>query len=111
MKIGNPADKPAPLPAAASGPNATGSAAEAAKAQQAATAIPAAADASAKIELSSTAANLLSGSGTAEFDAEKVARVTKAIDDGSFKIDPEVIADKLIANAQELLSKTGAGSA
>lgn len=107
MKIGNPADKPAPLPAASSGPNATGLAAEAAKTAQTAGAIPAAADASVKIELSNTAATLLSGSGAAEFDAEKVARVSKAIDEGSFKIDPEVIADKLIANAQELLSKTG----
>ena len=111
MKIGNPADKPTPLPAAAPGPNNAASAAEAAKAQQAAAAIPAAADASAKIELSSTAATLLSGNSTAEFDAEKVARVSKAIDEGSFKINPEVIADKLIANAQELLGKTGAGSA
>ena len=110
MKIGNPADKPAPLSTAASGPNATVSAADAAKTQHAAAAIPAAADASAKIELSSTAASLLSGSQTAEFDAEKVARVSKAIDDGSYKINAEVIADKLIANAQELLSKTGAGS-
>ena len=109
MKIGNPADKTAPLPPAATPPSAAPPAADAAKAQQATAAIPASADASAKIELSSTAATLLSGNSTAEFDAEKVARVSKAIDEGSFKINPEVIADKLIANAQELLSKSGTG--
>ena len=102
MKIGHPADKPAPLPAPAAAANSAGVAEQAAKV---AAAPQATVDASAKIELSSTAATLLSGSGTAEFDAGKVARISKAIDAGSFKIDPEVIADKLIANAQELLSK------
>lgn len=99
MKIGNPADKPAPVtvgngtPAAANGT------------APAASAIPARADASAKIELSNTAATLLKGSTTPEFDAEKVARISKAIDEGTFKINPEAIADKLISNAAELLGK------
>lgn len=103
MKIGNPAEKPAPTatsvgsaPAAANGHSTT---------TVAASAIPATADASAKIELSSTASTLLSGGATAEFDAEKVARISKAIDEGTFTINPEAIADKLIANAQEVLAK------
>jgi negative regulator of flagellin synthesis FlgM len=103
MKIGNPADKPAPVTVKTGAPAAPTPAASAAA--QAASAIPAQADASAKIELSNTAATLLSGSSTAEFDAEKVARVAKSIEDGTYKIDPEAIADKLIANAQEVLSK------
>lgn len=102
MKIGNPADKIAPAiistPAPASTTNAAASA----------TAIPAKADASAKIELSSTASTLLNGSSTPEFDAEKVARISKSIEDRSFKINPEAIADKLISNAQELLGKVQA---
>jgi negative regulator of flagellin synthesis FlgM len=99
MKIGNPADKPAPVVVGNGTPaGANGSA-------QAAAAIPAQADASAKIELSNTASTLLTGGTTAEFDAEKVARISKAIDDGTFKVDPEAIADKLISNAQELLGK------
>ena len=103
MKIGNPADI-----STTAAPAATASAAAASAAAPGAltTAIPAQADASAKIQLSSAASTLLTGSATPEFDAEKVARISKAIDDGSFKINPEVIADKLIANAQELLSKT-----
>jgi len=100
MKIGHPADKPA---AAAGAP----AAAEPAKAGQgqAAAATAAAADPSATVALSSTAATLLSGGASGEFDAEKVARMSAAIASGDFKINAEAIADKLIANAQELLVK------
>lgn len=66
------------------------------------------AEASAQVELSSAASSLLAGGVAGEFDAEKVARIAQAIRDGSFKIDAEVIADKLIANAQELLDKPSA---
>ena len=65
----------------------------------------AAADPSAKVELSSSAASLMAGASTADFDAEKVSRISQAIADGSYKINAEVIADKLIANAQEVLGK------
>ncbi len=68
-----------------------------------------AAEPSAKVELSSQASALLgaegSGSTDGTFDAEKVERLAQAIRDGQFKVNPEVIADKLIANAQELLGK------
>ena len=103
MKVGNPADKPAPVTVA--GSPSPAQAQEAAKAQPAASAIPATADPSAKIELSDAAATLLDNPSSADFDAEKVARISQAIADGSFKIDPEVIADKLISNAKELLTK------
>jgi negative regulator of flagellin synthesis FlgM len=102
MKIGNPAEKPAPAaPSASSAPTAAHGQATAA----AASAIPATADASAKIELSSTASTLLSAGSSPEFDAEKVQRISKSIEDGTFTINPEAIADKLIANAQEVLAK------
>lgn len=117
MKIKPHGEQPAPLPAAKpgtpagaalgkSGPNVT---TEPVK-QQPTAAIPVKADASAKIELSSTAATLLSAGGAPEFDAAKVAAISKAIDDGSYKVNPEAIADKLLANAQELLSKTSGAS-
>ena len=101
MKIGNPADKPASAPAAHGTPAAHAHGHHA----PAAGAIPAKADASAKIELSSAASTLISGSSTPEFDAAKVASISKAIDAGTFKINPEAIADKLIANAKEVLAK------
>jgi len=102
MKIGHPAEKPAPTaPSVGNAP----AAANGQAAPVAANAIPVTADESAKIELSSTASTLLTGGTTAEFDAEKVARISKAIDEGTFTINPEAIADKLIANAQEVLAK------
>lgn len=60
-------------------------------------------EASAKVELSHTAA-LLAG-GDDSFDAEKVKRIADAIRDGKYQVNAEAIADKLIANAQELLGK------
>ena len=47
----------------------------------------------------------MSTGSTPEFDSAKVARMSQAIADGSFKIDAGVVADRLLANAQELLSK------
>ena len=38
-------------------------------------------------------------------DEAKVAAVRAAIADGSFKVSSEAIADKLLANAQEVLSR------
>jgi len=63
---------------------------------------------SAKVDLSSTAA-ALSDSGAVEgsFDQAKVDRIAQAIRDGKFEINAEAVADKLIANAQELLGKAG----
>jgi negative regulator of flagellin synthesis FlgM len=106
MKIGNPSDKPLiPTPAVGSAAAAEATAKTAAQAAPAAAAAPAATDASATVALSSTAATLLSSSTTAEFDTDKVNRISQAISEGTFKVDPGVIADKLIANAQELLTK------
>ena len=101
MKIGNPADKP-PVAASVGRDSAT---VQPAKAGALGNAGGAAAQASAKIELSSTAASLLSAGSTSEFDADKVARLSQAIANGTFKVDADAIADKLIANAQELLTK------
>jgi negative regulator of flagellin synthesis FlgM len=97
MKIGNPADKPLVVPAGPQGPSATQAAAK-----------PAAAPGT-QVALSSTAADLIAGGVTPEFDADKVARIAQAIQEGRFTVNAEAIADKLIANAQELLAKPSAG--
>ena len=104
MKIGPPADKASPPAAPAvnvAGPNGPAGAAAAPSGSAAGPV-----DASATLALSSTAASLLDGRAeTAEFDAEKVARIAAAIDAGTFRIDPAAIAGKLIANAREVLGE------
>ena len=102
MKIGNPADKHVQTAHTAS-TSATGAGATAQSTS--ASAIPAQAAASANVALSSTASTLLSSGSTPEFDAEKVARMSQSIQDGTFKVNHGAIADKLIANAQEVLGK------
>ena len=63
-------------------------------------------ESSAKIALSSTATALLAGMpDEGSFDAEKVGRIAQAISDGKFTVNADAIADKLIANAQEVLSR------
>ncbi len=103
MKIGSPAEK-APVAPATTGRTSSGEASNA----PAKTAAPGGAEPSAQVDISNEAASLLSGvsGSTPEFDADKVARISQAIADGSFKVDHATIADKLIANAQELLTKS-----
>lgn len=127
MKIGHPADKTAQTNATHGVPNShasangiahargtRGTAAPAAAEPSATTPVtapvstPVAPEPSTTLALSNTASTLLTSGSTPEFDAEKVARISKAIEDGTFKVNPEAIADKLIANAQEVLTKVQA---
>ena len=41
-----------------------------------------------------------------DFDTAKVASVKSAIKDGSYVVNAEAIADKLLSNAQEMLNRT-----
>jgi negative regulator of flagellin synthesis FlgM len=47
-----------------------------------------------------------SRSSAADIDTQKVATVKAAIQDGSYVINPEAIADKLLSNSKELLDRT-----
>lgn len=58
------------------------------------------------VAISPEASALASVAGDGSFDAAKVARISQQIQDGSYKVNPEAIADKLITNAQELLART-----
>jgi negative regulator of flagellin synthesis FlgM len=42
----------------------------------------------------------------ADVDMEKVKSVRAAIEQGTYKVNPEAIADKLISSAQEILNRT-----
>lgn len=105
MKIGS-ASSPAADAAALAQANAEAGAAAAAKlrATQESTA------GASSVKLSSTASTLLAGAAGPEFDAAKVERVRQAMADGSFKVDPEAIADKLLANAAEVLAAAKRGA-
>jgi negative regulator of flagellin synthesis FlgM len=91
MKIGPVDIKPAPSATAAE--------------RKGAAAPAAAGEPSARVELSSQATVAGNEASRADFDSEKVARIAQAIRDGKFQVNAEAIADKLIANAQELLPK------
>lgn len=112
MKIGPPDNKPAQSPA----PRALERAGDKAAANSAvgravaalATPAPVApppADPtpdSAQVVLSSEAA-ALSAAPEGEFDQAKVDRIATAIREGRYRVNPEAIAERLIANARELL--------
>ena len=103
MKIGNPIDMPAVTGGSGAAAPRPGVGEAGGTGKPAATA--GATGESATVKLSSTAASLMSG--TPEFDVEKVNAIRQAIADGTYKIDAEAIADKLIANARELLDRGG----
>ena len=99
MKIGHLENKPV-TPAV--GERKSGAAATPASAGN-----KAAVEASAKVALSPTVTQLAASGSEGVFDTVKVQRISDAIRDGQFKVHPEAIADKLIANAQELLGNVG----
>ncbi len=63
------------------------------------------ADASARLENAGLVLPMLWGTAPARFDAAQVSRIPDAFDIAAFKINPEAIADRLIANARELLAQ------
>lgn len=99
MKIG-PHSSPAADAAALARANAEAGAA----ASKAAGQVGASAAGSSTVQISSTAAGLMAVAPTADFDAAKVARIQQQIAEGTFKPNAEAIADKLIANAEEVLA-------
>ncbi|AVO49725.1 flagellar biosynthesis anti-sigma factor FlgM [Melaminivora suipulveris] len=88
------------------------SAQAAAARQQAKTAAPApAAEAAAgvPVTLSSAARAADASRSPADFNAAKVKAVKAAIENGTFRVDAEAVADKLLANAYETLSRSSQG--
>lgn len=61
---------------------------------------------SAKVELSGAGGVKSAGVEEASFDRAKVDRIASAIREGRFQVDAGAIADKLITNAQELLTRS-----
>lgn len=60
--------------------------------------------ASERVDISSLSARLQEvGAGEAPVDAQKVAEIKQAISEGRFQINPERIADGLLASVREML--------
>ena len=79
----------------------------AAQATAQATAPATAANAGVPVTFSNAARGLdASARNLGDFDAGKVKAVRNAIDKGTFTVDAEAIADKLLANAQEVVSRS-----
>ena len=45
-------------------------------------------------------------SDVADIDTQKVAAIKASIEDGTYTVNAEAIADKLLSNAQDMLSRT-----
>jgi len=99
MKIGNPTDKAIGGTSGAKTESATST-----KSSGRTTSLDGGVSSSAKVTLSSAATNLIT-TVDPTFDSDKVASVKQSIEDGSYQINPEAIADKLIANSRELLER------
>ena len=103
MKIGNSPEGTASPPKAEQRPAARKP--EAATTSDAVRQTAAAPAPSAQVAISSTAQLAASAaSDDGSFDAAKVQRISQAISEGKFTVNAHAIADKLVANAQELLS-------
>ncbi|MGE4242415.1 flagellar biosynthesis anti-sigma factor FlgM [Ramlibacter sp.] len=98
MKIGSPVPHD-PAAAAASPLRGARAAAAPAATQSAA---PAASATVEQVQVSAAAASLVAP-GSGDFDAAKVAAIRTAILEGRFEIDADAIADRLIADAADML--------
>jgi negative regulator of flagellin synthesis FlgM len=76
--------------------------------EAAATATKTASSAGVSVSVSNLARSLETpeATSTSEVDTAKVNQVKASIQNGTFVVNPEAIADKLLSNAQEMLNRT-----
>ena len=106
MKIGQPSELPALVTQTqTSGPKKSS---DAAQATPNATASKSARSAGVAVSVSTLARTLEKSdvNNAAEVDSAKVEAVKTAIQQGTYTVNAEAIADKLLSNAQEMLNRT-----
>lgn len=106
MKIGPPSDNSIPVVSTASpqAPRANESAS--ATANSAAAKSTQSAGVAVTVSTLARTMEAASASETADVDTAKVDAVRASIAQGTYVVNPEAIADKLLANAQEMLNRT-----
>lgn len=107
MKIGQKPELPSPVTQQAQA-KAQAKAATAASEELAKNAAPAQANAGVPVSMSNSARALDRASrNTSDFNADKVKAIRTAIENGTFSINAEAIADKMLAGAREMLVPGG----
>jgi negative regulator of flagellin synthesis FlgM len=106
MKIGQPSDNSIPVNTAASVSPPKGGPSAVATANAAATTSTQSAGVAVTVSTLARSLSAAKTGDTAEVDMAKVDSVRSAIQQGTFKVNPDAIADKLLANAQEMLNRT-----
>jgi len=105
MKIGNNADLASTLSHAAAAKQQAKAAATPAPAAEAATRSAAGVgNAGVPVTLSENVRTAALGRSSTDFNAEKVAAVKSALEKGTFRVNAEAVADKMLENAAETLS-------
>ena len=104
MKVGQPAD----VPKVSTSSSATSGAAAPAKKEASAVASTSANSSGVAVMVSTSVRTLEQanrGEMVADVDINKVNAVRQAIKQGTYVVNPEAIADKLLSNAQEMLNR------
>jgi negative regulator of flagellin synthesis FlgM len=109
MKIGPSPDKSLQIPSGSAAAGQKPSQAAPASTSTTASAAPSTRSAGVAVTVSTLARGLekAARSDASVIDTQKVASVRSAIQEGTYVVNPEAIADKLLSNAQEMLNRTG----
>ena len=105
MKIGQHSDNSVPVNSTATNAPAKGGQSASLAAPTAATAQTASAGVAVTVSPMARTLEASNRSEAADIDMDKVRAVRAAIDQGTYKVNAEAIADKLISSAQEILKR------
>lgn len=106
MKIGQSSDNPIPVSTTATPTPSRGGQSASATANVAAAKSTQSAGVAVTVSTLARTLEAVKSGETADVDMAKVNSVRAAIQKGTYVVNPEAIADKLLANAQEMLNRT-----